>query len=235
MCTSGSPLQAKEPQNPAREWFPPHGEVTGEAEVLFLSLAANVNARGHVEALDKWACFAITATANGELPKSPEWRMAGSTPGDMLKPLDAIYTTRSWSDDELENISVAMQAWHGAGRTDRLTIANLRYNIKKKPEGPKPPGSKKKEGPARWRLAATIFKVASMIKQHGLALRKLLALEMPREEVPSMAEELASAEERVQDLEAEVEVTKVQRDMTSIAENPRRVQRYWCGALRALM
>ena len=186
--TAGSTLQAKEARAPDKHWFPRHGEATNHAEVLFLAFAACVNAHGRVGDLKKWASSAVAATASGELPKSPEWRMAGKTPGEMLKPLDDIYVARSWSDDELENISVSMQAWHSAGRTDSLTVGNLRYNISARPEGLKPHASKKKEGPPRWRLAPTIAAVATMIKQHGRELRKLLALEMPREEVPSMAE-----------------------------------------------
>ena len=119
--------ETKEPQRDSLSWFAQSGSAATKAEILFyafLLCASGIL----VEQLDEWAKTTLSALApltphaDGvatKLPDAAEWRMAGSKPGAMLAFMSDAYNC-SWSDEKLEKIGAAMQAYRGAGRTNGL-------------------------------------------------------------------------------------------------------------------
>ena len=137
-----------------------------------------------------------------QLPDAPEWRMAGSKPGAMLAPMAAAYNG-TWTEDGLERIGSAMQACRGAGRINGLDVSRLKRHKAAKLTGDRAPSSKR-EGPPRWRTPQVLIGAARLVRgSSGVTLRKLLKLDTPLEEVPTIEMKLKEAEERVAELETE--------------------------------
>ena len=170
-----------------------------------------------VPQLEEWSKEVLTLEAQFnelgaafKLPDTPEWRANGTKVGTMLSPMnDAYYCT--WTESNLGRIGAAMQACRGPGRVNGLSARRLRTHKAAKLLGEKPPGSKH-AGPPRWRSPQILIGVARRIKgAGGIALRKLLKLDVPIEEVPTLEMELAEAQAeaaRVPALKRELETTK---------------------------
>ena len=77
----------------------PEGEMPNDHEKLFLAFLTCANAVGRVEELKTWAAavFRIGKETAHCMPDSAEWRMVGSTPGAMLKPLCDAFRGRRWA------------------------------------------------------------------------------------------------------------------------------------------
>jgi hypothetical protein len=109
----------------------------------------------------------------------------------------------TWSETELNAVSVAMRAadWH-PGQHDDMDVDRLRYHLKSQPRGVKPPKAKRAGPPRtpRWRTWSIVL-IADTLKHHRIALRKLLGLDVPMEEVPTMLERALAAEARVEEVE----------------------------------
>ena len=78
-------------------WFAKSGETATDSEVLFYALLL-CHSGFVVEQLEDWAKSAVTALepqaasdAGIKLPDDAQWRMTGSKPGDMLKPMSDAY------------------------------------------------------------------------------------------------------------------------------------------------
>jgi hypothetical protein len=208
MCTltamppfAGELQPAKKPKAAPERWYPAAGKPSNTTEVLFLSfLACQAALDTHkVQELTAWATDVVRLAAPGDsLPDGPEWRMATSKPGSMIAP---IYNAHKvvWSRETLETIAGAMQSWHGAGRYDGLNHEHLKRHLGANPGGPKVPGRKSPVGPPRI-ISAALVGVAQMVKDHGVALCKLLLSEEPRG--PTMQEELLALQRQVAELEA---------------------------------
>jgi hypothetical protein len=83
---------------------------------------------------------------------------------------------RVWSEDAMERIGVAMQAFRGPGRINGLDPGRLWKHKAAKLTGEKPPGGRR-DGPPRWRTPQVLFGVARLVSgKSGIALRKLLKL-----------------------------------------------------------
>ena len=130
-------------------------------------------------------------------PAGPLWKSVGGQPAPLYKPLQLVICGGGGGDRaaSLERIRAAIKAWRKAGERGALQVHHLREWLTKTPPGPTPPGSKSKP-PPRWRSAG-VLDVAALVKKHGPELRKLLRLDVP-------AEEVLSAVEEIEQLEAEV-------------------------------
>ena len=86
-----------------------------------------------------------------------------------------------------------MQAWEGPGRVNGLTVQHLRDWLSLDLKGP---GSKKKPngGPPRWKTGAAAIGAARLVRTHRVELRRLLHLDKPIEEVPTLEEKYAEAQ-----------------------------------------
>ena len=91
-------MEPKGNKNKSIHWLPLHGESTNNKEVLALALVT-CWAAPKAGPLQAWASDVVRLAreAGGELPRGPEWAMAKSVPGAMLKPIhDAL--NRGWPD-----------------------------------------------------------------------------------------------------------------------------------------
>ena len=154
-----------------------------------------------VEMLEKWASAVQVQVKrypelHTVLPNTSEWRAKGNVVPSMFEPLHHAYTGGGWSTEALTKIGVAMQAWRGKGRINGLHAMHLREHLNHK-TGLRAPGPSKKpkDGPPRWKTAAAVTTVAGLISKHGIALRRLLKLNMPVAEVPTLETELEAARE----------------------------------------
>ena len=203
-------MQPKEPQKDSLSWFSASGKVACDSEMLFLALLLCNSGIGAAD-LEGWAKEVLTLESEFDqlgsatafkLPEKPEWRMAGSKPGAMLAPMAAAYNG-TWTEDGLERIGSAMQACRGAGRINGLDVSRLKRHKAAKLTGDRAPSSKR-EGPPRWRTPQVLIGAARLVRgSSGVTLRKLLKLDTPLEEVPTIEMKLKEAEERVAELETE--------------------------------
>ena len=192
-------LHAKDPNKESLSWFSRSGEAPSTHEVLFYALLLCVSGIS-VERLEEWCKEVLTLEtsfnelgAAFKLPTKPEWLISGKKVGSMLSPMNDAYNG-TWTEENLERIGAAMQACRGPGRVNGLSPRRLKSHKAAKLLGEKQPGSKN-AAPARWRTAGILIGVARRVKgASGIALRKLLKLDVPLAEVPTIEMELAEAQ-----------------------------------------
>ena len=172
-------LAAKEPQRDCLSWFAPSGEPATDKEMLFfalLQLSSGMLA-GDTEI---WAKEVLTLMSEFDrlgpafkLPDEPKWRMAGSKPGAMLAPMNAAYNGTTWTEDRLERIGAAMQAYRGPGRVNGLDAGRLKSHKAAKLTGERALGGKN-QGSPRWRTPQTLIGVArGRVSRHVSRLRSV--------------------------------------------------------------
>ena len=201
----GEPELAKEPRAAACYPFPQKGEPTNAPEVLFFTMLVNQRAidTKSVQSITAWASEIVKLAAGGSLPDMPELKMNRSKPGAKIKPVYDAYGW-SWPAAVLEKIAGAMQTWRGPGRVDGVTVGHVKRLVR---ETRSPPASKQPAGPPR-AISSALVGIASMIKEHGVALRKLLVSDEPVG--PTVEEQLQEAEARAVALAAEVKAAEAE-------------------------
>ena len=175
--------------------------LPNEEEVLLYSLLTLVAYRGELKALEEWLPMPLAeeksyAEQGAAWCAPTAWKAARNVVPAVFQPLERAFKKISWSIDDLEQIGKAMQAWRGRGRINGITPDRVRKYVA---SDHKAPGSKKKpnEGPSRWKTGGAVIGVARMIKTHGASLRKLLKLDAPLHEVPTLEMELVEAQEKL--------------------------------------
>ena len=207
------PPEPKEARAAASRWYPAAGEPSDASEMLFVAfLVCQVAIDSKkVQNLEAWASdVAKQLNSDGSAPETPEWRMNRSQPGHMIQPVYDAHKNTSFPNGTLEKIAKAMQGWRGDGRYDGLNYEHLKkHRAATDLTGPKLPGGKKPTGPPRIISAALVGGVAKLVKQHGVALRKMITSDAPRG--PTIVEERDAALERVEELEEELEDTEAEK------------------------
>ena len=186
------PIAPKAERSAPLSWFPPNGDDTNEPEVLAIALLVCLGTPKVAEINNLVTDVLEAANGTNFVPNSLEWKMVRDKPGAKLEILHYVLRRATWYEPELSKIASAMQAFHGPGRFDGLTVDHIKRWRYLEPKAPKPPGSKDKHGPPRWRSVALV-PVAKLLKQRGVELRKILKLDVDREKLPTMEEELEAA------------------------------------------
>ncbi|KAL1511951.1 hypothetical protein AB1Y20_005231 [Prymnesium parvum] len=178
---------------PAVKWYDTKPGVPNESEVLFFSLLVAKRASTAVEA-EEWAKNIlkldepIRSSPIWPPPGVPELQWKGSRAPSHLKLLHDAYGS-SWTKEDLEQIVKAMLAFKGPGRFEagRLQFHHLRSYKDANLRGP-PQGTKGK-APPRF-CCASVLDVAALVKRECRQLRQLLKLDIPVDEVPTIAMDL---------------------------------------------
>ena len=195
---------AKEPYSAPITLGESSPSLPNEEEILIYSLLTLVAYRGELKTLEEWLPMPLAeeksyAEQGAAWCAPTAWKAARNVVPAVFQPLERAFKKISWSADDLTQIGKAMQAWRGRGRINGITPDRVRKYMA---SDHKAPGTKKKpnEGPSRWKTGAAVIGVARMIKTHGASLRKLLKLDVPLHEVPTLETELAEAQERLQQI-----------------------------------
>jgi hypothetical protein len=221
-AAAGEDPEPKGQKNASIHWQPLNGEITNAKEVLALAFLV-CYAAPKKDMLKKWSSDVcrLQAATGGKLPAGSEWTMNRNVPGAMIGPVHDTLS-RVWTNDELAHIAKTMWSWRGPGRTSGLKASHLEALVRKPRNDPKPPGSKKKDGPPRWRSSA-LLGVAELIKTKYSELRKTLKLD-DMEELMTLEEELEAKTARVEKLERKLPQLVIERD-TARASNRQAVAR----------
>ena len=203
----------------AKHWFERSAGPACSAEVIFFTLLVLKYAPLKAGELHDWAKGVLDAHEEQYLQQGAAWTMPaewkpnrGSDCATMKVLVDA-YLAEPKTNDALDAIGTAMQAWRGIGRDDRfdnLTSVHLKQHFAWTKEG-----KVAKAGIAKARLRAAIIPVAGLVKRHGPELRRLLHIEPEeRPDVPTMMQENETLKRRAADAE-EAAAAEKKRRLTS--------------------
>jgi hypothetical protein len=189
--------------------------LPNEREILLTSLLTII-AAPTVAQLNLWATD-VDLEHSRYLEEKEQWEMpvawrppSKGKPSAIYEPIiDAFEACPP--TETLEQIGKAMRSWRSAGHMAELTPQRIRDYFSEKLLGPAPDPSKPKRAPPRWRTPESLFGVAKLVKNRGIALRKLLKLEEERSDLPTMEESFDMAMELVEDTMEENETLREEK------------------------
>ena len=195
--------------------------------MLFFALQVVQQAEA-AAAATKWAAEVLRFSGGSTEPDvwpppgAAEWQGRGSRAAPLYERLDTAYKVL-WYKPELEAICLAIQAWSGAGQWDGLEPHHLYSHMAKPRPGPKLP-SCKGTPPVRYKSIA-ILKVARLVRDDGAQLRRLLKMDVPREELPTARETAELLQSQLEQKEAELKAEKEKRLKAEAAGRMARLRR----------
>ena len=196
----------KKPYNDPNRWCAAGHADANMSEVLLWALMLCVTHVGAVKKLETWARAVINEAPEAEAlrtawvpswPKSTVYRVSA-----IFDPICYAYQKVQWTEQALDSIGLAMQAWCDDGRVDKLTGILLKKYVYKPRLGPAKPESRR-EPPPRYRSWA-IVRVARLLLDRGAALRRLLLLDADDEQALPSHVVMERLSLRVELLEAEL-------------------------------
>ena len=219
-------IQPSEARAESINWFTVGAGMPNATEVLFMAFLMVHHASTKAD-LMQWAVEILL-----EEPRAAElgsrwfpsagvagWKGGRGVTPPLWKPVQAAYKA-VWSEDLLDQIGVAMQAWKGEARCEGLRAGNLkRHRVQAKGVKLNP---KDKEAPPRWRTGA-ICQVAALVKQQYAALKAALLVDAADASASTHAQQLAGVQEQLKAKESELvtersRLQEVQKEARSARE-----------------
>jgi len=207
-CGAGASAEPLQPKRQCLHWFEYTPSLPNEHEVLLYTLLMLKSEQHSVTKLKEWSSIVLSrmmAYGMGRWQMPEEWKTKGSKVPEIFEPIADAYAERTWHEEDLTQIGKAMQAWRGAGRIDDLDSGRIKKHLASHAKAPSADPKAPKKGPPRWKTVETLIGTATLINHHMVELRKLLHLDVPLEEVPTVEQELAEARARIGQLELELE------------------------------
>ena len=137
---------------------------------------------------------------------------------DIYVPLYEAHTGVVWTEKSLDAVGLAMQGWRGDGFIKNLRGDRLKNYINKPPLARRV--DRRTKPPPRYRSAAVV-RVARLLVDHGVALRRLLNLAES-----DAAEELLKPSDVVI-AELEMQVAELERKLSKEEASVKRLQDAW--------
>ena len=135
-----------------------------------------------VDELNEWATEVLkhkqTFLSGGTVPDG--WHASRKVP---IPPIFKRVYSAYWdthTDKEYQAIATTIQQWPEAGGMEGLILSSLKNHRK----------SAKGHAQKRWKDPMTFFAIASLVKRHGIALRKLFHDDTPPEELVTPAAQI---------------------------------------------
>ena len=201
----------KKPYNDPNRWCAAGHADANMSEVLLWALMLCVTHVGAVKKLETWARAVINEAPQAEAlrtawvpswPKSTVYRVSA-----IFDPICYAYQKVQWTEQALDSIGLAMQAWCDDGRVDKLTGDLLKKYVYKPRLGAPKAGSRR-DPPPRYR-SWVIVRVARLLLDRGAGLRRLLELDAGDEEAQPSHVVIERLGQRVEALEAELRAQQV--------------------------
>lgn len=218
--------ETKAKKEPNR-WLASGEADAGDTEILWLAMALNFKGFPTVEEQKEWYKKVLLDETRAREQREAwkplstgdgAWPLKGKS-STLFEPIERALKCCTWTHSDYEKIGTAIQLWDGPGQHDGLGKTQLDSYIHKPPLGSRL--NKKTAPPVRWRTWSVV-KVAAMMKEHGVALRRALKLDVDPLTAPTSWDRIAAAEERAST--AEKELQEKQRATAKLVDTHRKLK-----------
>ncbi|KAL1528010.1 hypothetical protein AB1Y20_009381 [Prymnesium parvum] len=201
--------ETKAKKEPNR-WLASGEADAGDTEILWLAMALNFKGFPTVEEQKEWYKKVLLDETRAREQREAwkplstgdgAWPLKGKS-STLFEPIERALKCCTWTHSDYEKIGTAIQLWDGPGQHDGLGKTQLDSYIHKPPLGSRL--NKKTAPPVRWRTWSVV-KVAAMMKEHGVALRRALKLDVDPLTAPTSWDRIAAAEERASTAEKQLQ------------------------------